>query len=358
MSGRDGARKDRDGISSAMRAASFLLLAIGVSSLLYPSVCDAMARYCQSQAMLEHQQSVEALSDEHVEAMRKAAERYNESISLASNGSEKRDWQSITDEYEAALDPSGTGVMAIIEIDAIDLRLPVYHGTDEAVLRKGAGHVEQTALPIGGKGLRPVMAGHCGLPEAELFTRIDELERGDVFVIEVLGDRLAYRICEIEVVSPDAVEVIEADPDRDLATLFTCTPYGSNTHRLVVTGERIPQSGIAPTDLEDQAKQPFASLATPAAVAMLALALERKRRHAKDSRKGRIPDRRAHSPIRRHCADRDLPRNSPSVLRPPDAGTGSCRRDGGTHVHMDARRRPLPPDGRLDSRFGIGPSRL
>lgn len=261
-----------------MRIASSLLLVIGVSALAYPVVCNAFARVHQENAMAMHRRAIESMSDERIEKAWEDAERYNRGLALDA-GEVETDCS--PEEYETLLDPTGTGAMAVLSIDAIDLELPVYHGTDEEALRKGAGHLESSALPIGGEGYRPIIAGHRGLPEAELFTRLNELSLGDEFAIEVLGTRLAYRICEIDTVSPEEADCIEAEPGRDLVTLVTCTPYGTNTHRLLITGERIAEEAkvYAPSEQGLRAvKSPAIAIIL---LSILILILERKRCHEK-----------------------------------------------------------------------------
>ena len=129
--------------------------------------------------------------------------------------------------------------MCVLEIPSIDLRLPVYHGTSEAVLKEGVGHLMDSSLPIGGENTHCVMTGHRGLASARLFTRLDELKEGDEFFLEVLGEKLAYKVEEINVILPEEVESLEIRPGEDLVSLVTCTPYGINTHRLVITGKRV-----------------------------------------------------------------------------------------------------------------------
>lgn len=140
--------------------------------------------------------------------------------------------------YEEVLNSAQTGIMCFVEIPEIDLFLPVYHGTSEEVLKKGAGHMKGSALPVGGTGNRSLILAHTGMNTSRMFSDLPRLEEGDVFYIHVLNLRLIYRVCEIQTVLPEEAEAILPDRDRDLVTLVTCTPYGVNTHRLLVTGER------------------------------------------------------------------------------------------------------------------------
>ncbi len=144
------------------------------------------------------------------------------------------------EEYEELLDREKDGVMALIEIPDIHVTLPVYHGTSEDVLQKGAGHLEGTSLPIGGEGFHTAISAHRGLPGKKMFTDLDQLKTGDTFYIHLMGEILAYEIFAVETVEPDVTGPLAVCPGRDLATLVTCTPYGINTHRLYLHGERIP----------------------------------------------------------------------------------------------------------------------
>ena len=135
---------------------------------------------------------------------------------------------------------SKTGVMGVIVIPKISVKLPIYHGTEEDVLAVGAGHMEGSALPVGGENTRCVITGHRGLPNSKLFTRLDELKKEDLFFLDVCGRTLAYEVSKIEVIEPEITEVLEPEKGEDLVSLITCTPYGLNTHRLVVTGKRVP----------------------------------------------------------------------------------------------------------------------
>ena len=143
-------------------------------------------------------------------------------------------------EYNSILDANGAGLMARLRIPSIDLDLPVYHGTADQTLLEGLGHLEGTSLPVGGVVTRAVITGHRGLANATMFTNLDKVGEGDTFTAEVFGEVLTYRVVETKVVEPEQTEELRADPDRDLVTLVTCTPLGINTHRILVTGERIP----------------------------------------------------------------------------------------------------------------------
>ena len=145
----------------------------------------------------------------------------------------------LSDENYESLLNSGTGIMGNIEIPKISVNLPIYHGTSEEVLSNGIGHLQGTSLPIGGMNTRSVLTGHRGLPNAKLFTRLDEMEKGDLFYLNIFGKTLAYQVNKIEIIEPEDMESLGIAEGKDLVSLVTCTPYGLNTHRLIVTGERI-----------------------------------------------------------------------------------------------------------------------
>lgn len=157
----------------------------------------------------------------------------------------------LPDNYQEVLNVNGDGVMGYIEIPKIGVYLPIYHGTSEETLQKGAGHLEATALPVGGLNRHPVISAHRGLPSAELFTRLDEMKIGDIFYIHVLDRTLAYQVDQIETIVPEDLAFLRAEEGKDLVTLLTCTPYAVNTHRLLVRGERIPyeeDAGLSETE--------------------------------------------------------------------------------------------------------------
>lgn len=154
--------------------------------------------------------------------------------------------------YTSLLSFSEDGIMGSVEIPKISLNLPIYHGTEEEVLSIGIGHLRESSLPVGGENTHSILTGHRGLPNAQLFTRLDELEKGDVFFVRTCNQTLTYQIDEIQVIEPEEVEVIEIQPERDIVSLITCTPYGLNTHRLVVTGERIEENEVAEEIIQEK----------------------------------------------------------------------------------------------------------
>ena len=188
-----------------------------------------------------YEQVVEQTTGDEIEQLRNQADEYNKKLWAESKGVREQSESEQMEEYEGLLNAEKiqTGMMCVLEIPSIDLRLPVYHGTSEAVLKEGVGHLMDSSLPIGGENTHCVMTGHRGLASARLFTRLDELKEGDEFFLEVLGEKLAYKVEEINVILPEEVESLEIRPGEDLVSLVTCTPYGINTHRLVITGKRV-----------------------------------------------------------------------------------------------------------------------
>lgn len=216
-----------------------LSILLGVGIFLYPFISNFFAELNQNKVIDIYKATVEDTSKEEIEAEWEEAKIYNENLSgdpvhdpfVVGSG------YAIPDNYDEVLNLDEA--MCYVEIPKLSLKLPVYHGTSEEVLRKGVGHLEMTALPIGGKNRRTVLTGHRGLPRAELFTRLDEMELGDEIDIHVLGEIHAYKVIDIETVEPERLQDLTITPNgKDLVTLVTCTPYGVNSHRLLVTGER------------------------------------------------------------------------------------------------------------------------
>lgn len=213
-----------------------LIFLAGLGFLLYPTVSNLWNRAHQSRAIATYTKQVEKLDDSQNKEILKAARKYNKSLLKKSDHWKlsKKDKK----KYESLLDVSGTGIMGYIEVPKIDCSLPIYHGTDEGALQIAIGHLEGSSLPVGGKSTHCVLSGHRGLPSARLFTDLDQMEEGDVFVLNVLGRKLAYEVDQIKVVLPDEMSDLEIVQGKDLCTLVTCTPYGINTHRLLVRGHR------------------------------------------------------------------------------------------------------------------------
>lgn len=222
-----------------------LVFFVGLSLLLYPTVSDYWNSLHQSRAVAEYAEQVANLKNELYDGMLDEARRFNEELRLKYNR------YRITEEdrkvYESLLSMSGSRVMGYIEIPAIDVSLPIYHGVAESVLQIAIGHIEWSSLPVGGIGTHSVISGHRGLPSAKLFSNLDRLTEGDTFVIRVLDEVLTYEVDRISIVLPEDISSLEIDPGQDLCTLVTCTPYGINSHRLLVRGHRIENAETAKT---------------------------------------------------------------------------------------------------------------
>ena len=214
-----------------------LILLVGLSLLLYPSVSDYWNFFHSSRAISAYAEDVANLDEAQYEEMWSAARAYNRALAERSTNFALSDAQK--EEYEKLLDISGVGIMGYLEIPELNMSLPIYHGTEESVLQIAAGHLEWSSLPVGGESSHCVISGHRGLPSAKLFTDLDKLQEGDVFVLRVLDEVLTYEVDQIRVVEPSQVSDLEIVEGSDLCTLVTCTPYGINTHRLLVRGHRI-----------------------------------------------------------------------------------------------------------------------
>ena len=214
-----------------------LIFLVGLSLLLYPTVSDYWNSLHQSRAIAQYSEEVANLDNEQYDKLWAQAEAYNEMLI----GKAQRFVLSEEEKakYEQLLDLSGTGIMGYIEIPEIKCSLPIYHGTDEAVLQIAVGHIEGSSLPVGGPGTHAVLSGHRGLPSAKLFTDLDKLDTGDTFILRVLDETLTYEVDQILIVEPHELAALEIEPGKDYCTLVTCTPYGINTQRLLVRGHRV-----------------------------------------------------------------------------------------------------------------------
>lgn len=216
----------------------FFVLAIGLALLLYPTVSDWWNTKHESQAVAGYIKHVANMSRAENEQMLDKARAYNKT--LIGRGSDRFEMTNEEqEEYDSLLDVTGTGIMGYVDIPKINIKLPIYHGVDESVLQVAIGHIPGSSLPVGGKGTHTVISGHRGLPSARLFTDIDKLSVGDSFYIQVLDETLTYEVDQIRTVLPDELQNLTIDPDEDYCTLVTCTPYGVNTHRLLVRGHRV-----------------------------------------------------------------------------------------------------------------------
>lgn len=214
-----------------------LIFLAGLSLLLYPTISDYWNSFHQSRAIASYVDTVAELDDDAYQEIWEQAQAYNAALP-------RDDTRFVPGEeeiayYDTLLNISGNGIMGYLEIPSIEVTLPVYHGTDEEVLQVAVGHIEGSSLPVGGPDTHSVVSGHRGLPSATLLTDLDQLEIGDVFMLHVLDETLTYEVDQIHIVEPDDVSYLAIEEGEDLCTLVTCTPYGINTHRLLVRGHRI-----------------------------------------------------------------------------------------------------------------------
>ena len=214
-----------------------IVLIAGLSLLLYPTFADWWNSMHQSRAVASYVEQVANIDEDQYQELWSAAWDYNRSLTERSNNFVLTDEQKVL--YEQLLDVGGSGIMGYIEIPAIGVTLPIYHGTDEAVLQVAVGHLEWTSLPVGGESSHCVVSGHRGLPSAKLFTDLDQLAAGDVFIFRVLDEILTYEVDQILIVEPHETAPLMVEQGKDLCTMITCTPYGVNSHRLLVRGHRI-----------------------------------------------------------------------------------------------------------------------
>lgn len=210
---------------------------VGLCLMLYPSVSNWWNSFHQSRAIASYVESVAGLSDDQYEKCLEDARVYNYNVAHNYNR-----WHPTDGEhqyYESTLNVAGNGIMGYIEINKLHVSLPIYHGTDDEELQIAVGHLEGSSLPVGGEGTHAVISGHRGLPSAKLFTHLDDLVEGDTFIIRVLDETLTYEVDQIRIVEPENISDLGIEEGQDLVTLVTCTPYGINTHRLLVRGHRI-----------------------------------------------------------------------------------------------------------------------
>lgn len=220
-------------------------LIAGLSLLLYPSVANYWNSFHASRAMSSYSEGVANLSKQEYETILNAARAYNEELAMHAQGYALTNHQ--RDEYKKLLDITGAGIMGEIDIPSIHVSLPIYHGTSDEVLQMAVGHLEWTSLPVGGTSSHCVLSGHRGLPSAKLFTHLDRLQEGDIFRLRVLNEVLSYEVDQILIVEPENTEPLQIVNGEDYCTLVTCTPYGINTHRLLVRGHRVENDVMADT---------------------------------------------------------------------------------------------------------------
>ena len=233
----DSAKKKRNKtISTIITLVLAVFIMVGLGIMLYPSFSDWWNSLHASQSIAEYVTAVENIDDSELQAMLAKAREFNtrKRSGLVYEMSDEE-----YAEYESLLDISGTGIMGYISIPTINVNLPIYHGTSEEILQIAAGHLAASSLPVGGEGTHSIISGHRGLPSAKLFTDLDKLVVGDTFVISILNEKLTYRVDQIKVVLPEDVSELAIQSGKDYCTLVTCTPYGINTHRMLVRGHRV-----------------------------------------------------------------------------------------------------------------------
>ncbi len=214
------------------------VLALGIT--LYPLASNFLGEKSRSLVETRYTEAVEKLDDTELCSAREAAVNYNKTLqSITGTAYSKDTLRQASESYDELLNVQGDGIMAYVEIPKISVNLPIYHGTEEAALDRGVGHLLGSSLPVGGLGTHCVLTGHSGLSGQKMFSDLDQLETGDVFYLKTLDETLAYMVLDINKVLPEDTSKLTIDPARDSVTLVTCTPYGVNTHRLLVRGERI-----------------------------------------------------------------------------------------------------------------------
>lgn len=237
-----------------MIIAAVLLLLIAVLIVLYPMISNYVNNKYQSTIRTEYEAELQGMDDTALQDARAAAEAYNASLAPIQFNREGVAAASV--DYNELLNLSGSGIMGYVQIDKIGLDLPIYHGTGETVLEEGVGHLIGSSLPIGGQSTHAILTGHSGVAGKKLFSDIDQLEIGDVFLLRVLGETLAYQVIEINTVLPHETALLEPVSGEDLCTLVTCTPFGVNSHRLLVRGSRIPYEAAEEIIEQEAEEQP------------------------------------------------------------------------------------------------------
>lgn len=261
--GGDSIRDKRRKIITISLAVLFFLLALGLT--IYPVFSSRYNEAHQSQIHTEYQDAVNALPDTAIPEARAAAQSYNEELwsSIVQYGSYSKDSvTSAMEEYAGLLDLTGTGTMGYVHIPKLAVSLPIYHGTEEETLDRGVGHLIGSSLPIGGSSTHAILTGHSGLASQKMFSDLDKLEVGDTFYLEVLNEFLAYEVDQINTVLPHDTAYLGLEEGKDLCTLVTCTPFGVNTHRLLIRGHRIaytPEDEESPTIEPAETSEPVDS---------------------------------------------------------------------------------------------------
>lgn len=219
-----------------------IIFILGIAVVAYPTVSDYWNSRVQTKAIGDYRRSVENANAAELEKMKLGAQFYNRALFECQTAGRPAA-ESVSD-YESVLNINGDGIMGYLVIPTIDVELPIYHGTDDSILRVAAGHSQSSSVPIGGENTHAVILGHRGLPSARLFNDLDQLEKGDYFEIHVLDETLCYEVSDISIVEPKELANLRIISGEDIVTLVTCTPYGINTHRLLIRGKRVESTDV------------------------------------------------------------------------------------------------------------------
>lgn len=214
-----------------------MMFTVGLSLLLYPTIADWWNQFHSARALNDYSDVVNSMSDEEYNRVLETARNYNKELITVKDRFHLNDQMHTI--YENTLDFDLNGVMGVVKVPSLRINLPIYHGTETDTLLTAAGHIEGSSLPIGGPSTHTIISGHRGLPSARLFTDLDKLEIGDYFMFQVLDDTYTYQVDQIKIVEPNDFTYLQIEEGKDLATLQTCTPYGINTHRLLIRGHRV-----------------------------------------------------------------------------------------------------------------------
>jgi sortase A len=286
----------------ASRISTIVLLIVffvGLALLLYPSVSDYWNSLHQTKAISEYNEAVAELSSEEYNRVLSEAREYNSKLVPGNTNFTLNDEQRQI--YNSMLNISKDGTMGYIDIPSINCTLPIYHGTSASVLEVGVGHLEGSSLPVGGESTHCVLSSHRGLPSAKLFSNLDKLVEGDTFVIRTLDEVLTYEVDQILIVLPDEVDALAIESGKDYCTLVTCTPYGVNTHRLLVRGHRVPNTPEAgeirvtadAMQVEPMVAAPFAAIPIVLIIWLWFLVTTPKKSDKKDTTSQNKPDNKA-----------------------------------------------------------------
>ncbi len=231
--------------------ASILVFLTALGITLYPIISNYVNQKYASKIYTEYEEMIQNVDDTSLKDARRLAEQYNNALAPVS-AYEQESLSEASQNYDTLLNMGGNGIMGYVEIPSIQVNLPIYHGTDSETLERGIGHLLGSSLPIGGASTHSVLSGHSGLAGQKMFTDLLQVKKGDVFYLHVLGETLAYQVVSLNTVLPYDTSLLGITPDADLCTLITCTPLAVNTHRLLVTGERIPYESAQEIQAEMQ----------------------------------------------------------------------------------------------------------